>query len=153
MATPIAATPNPPNGRTTLNWDSVQDQVAASLPNIAPFLEAGRFIGMEGNLVTIGFAKQATLARTRLEKEEYLLALAKICQEESGQPVRIRIVELSEADPPGPTMAQVRAAKEQDQRLVLFQQARANPIVKQALEIFGAELADVRRVAQKEVIE
>lgn len=136
-----------------MNWDAVQDQVAAVLPNIAPFLEAGRFIGMEGNLVTIGFAKQATLARTRLEKEEHLLVLAKICQEESGQPVHIRIVELSETDPPGPTMAQVRAAKEQDQRLVLFQQARANPTVKQALEIFGAELAEVRRVAQKEATE
>jgi DNA polymerase-3 subunit gamma/tau len=136
-----------------LNWDAVQDQVAAAFPNIAPFLEAGRFVGMEGNLVTIGFTKQATLARTRLEKEEHLLALARICQEESGQPVRVRIVELSETDPPGPTMAQVRAAKEQDQRLVLFQQARANSTVKQALEIFGAELAEVRRVAQKEATE
>ena len=152
-AVAISATPQPPNRRPTLNWDAVQDQVAATLPNIAPFLEAGRFIGMEGNLVTIGFAKQATLARTRLEKEEHLAALAKICQEESGQPVRIRIVELSETDPPGPTMAQVRAAKEQDQRLVLFQQARANPTVKHALEIFGAELAEVRRVAQKEATE
>jgi DNA polymerase-3 subunit gamma/tau len=79
--------------------------------------------------------------------------LARICQEESGQPVRVRIVELSETDPSGPTMAQVRAAKEQDQRLVLFQQARANATVKHALEIFGAELAEVRRVAQKEATE
>jgi DNA polymerase-3 subunit gamma/tau len=152
-AAPIPATSQPQNGRLTLNWSAVQDQVSASLPNIAPFLEAGRFIGMEGNLVTIGFAKQAALARTRLEKEEHLLALEKICQEESGQSVRVRIVELSEADPPGPTMAQVRAAKEQDQRLVLFQQARANPTVKHALEIFGAELAEVRRIAQKEATE
>ncbi len=150
---PIPAMPQPSNRQPTLDWDAVQDRVSASLPNIAPFLEAGRFIGMEGNLVTIGFAKQATLARTRLEKEEYLLALANICQEESGQPVRIRIVELSETDPPGPTMAQVRAAKEQDQRLVLFQQARVNPTVKHALEIFGAELAEVRPVAQKEATE
>jgi DNA polymerase-3 subunit gamma/tau len=47
-------------------------------------------------------------------------------------------------------MAQIRAAKEQDQRLVLFQRARANPVVKQALEMFGTDLADVRAVAQKE---
>jgi DNA polymerase-3 subunit gamma/tau len=67
--------------------------------------------------------------------------------------VRIRIVELGETDPPGPTMAQVRAAKEQDQRLVLFERARTNPTVKQALEIFGAELAEVRRVPQKEATE
>jgi DNA polymerase-3 subunit gamma/tau len=127
--------------------------VAASLPNVAPFLEAGRFLGIGDGVVTIGFPKQATLARTRLEKEDHLLALAKLCQEQSGHPVRVRIIELSETDPPGPTMAQARAAKEQDQRLVLFERARANPTVKQAIEIFGAELTEVRRVPQKEAAE
>jgi DNA polymerase-3 subunit gamma/tau len=127
--------------------------VAASFPNIAPFLEAGRFVGMESGLVTIGFAKQATVARARLEKEDNLLALAKLCERQAGHPVRVRIVELTETDPPGPTMAQARAAKEQDQRLVLFERARANPMVKQALEIFGAELAEVRTVVQKEASE
>ena len=152
-ATPIAATSQPVTGQATLNWEAIQNEIAASFPNIAPFLEAGRFLGIEDGLVTIGFAKHATLARTRLEKEEHLLALATLCQEQSGTPVRIRIVELAELDPPGPTMAQVRAAKEQDQRLVLFEQARANPTVKQAIEIFGAELTEVRRVAQKETTE
>jgi DNA polymerase-3 subunit gamma/tau len=51
-------------------------------------------------------------------------------------------------------MAQLRAAKEKEQRLVLFEQARAHPVVKQALEIFGVELAEVRQVSsQKEVPE
>jgi DNA polymerase-3 subunit gamma/tau len=150
---PIAATSQPVAGQATLNWEAIQNEIAASFPNIAPFLEAGRFLGIEGGLVTIGFAKHATLARTRLEKEEHLLALATLCREQSGIPVRIRIVELAETDPPGPTMAQVRAAKEHDQRLVLFERARANPTVKQAIEIFGAELTEVRRIAQKEATE
>jgi len=150
---PATATSQPEAGQPTLNWESIQNEIAASFPNIAPFLEAGRFLGIEGGLVTIGFAKHATLARTRLEKEEHLRALATLCQEQSGTPVRIRIIELAETDPPGPTMAQVRAAKEQDQRLVLFERARANPTVKQAIEIFGAELTEVRRVAQKEATE
>ena len=77
-----------------------------------------------------------------------------MCERLSGQPVRLRIVELTETDPPGPTMAQIRAAKEQEQKLVLFEQAKAHPVVKQALEIFGAELADVRTISnQKEVQE
>jgi DNA polymerase-3 subunit gamma/tau len=152
-ATPISATAQSVAGQATLNWEAIQNEIAASFPNIAPFLEAGRFLGIEGGLVTIGFAKHSTLARTRLEKEEHLRALATLCQEQSGIPVRIRIVELAETDPPGPTMAQVRAAKEQDQRLVLFERARANPTVKQAIEIFGAELTEVRRVAQKEATE
>ena len=152
-ATPAPPESAPVHGPDSLDWEAIQEDVAASLPHIAPFLEAGRFLGITQNLVTIGFAKQATLARTRLEKEDNLLALAKLCQKQSGHPVRIRIVELSETDSQGPTMAQVRAAKEQDQRLILFQQARAHPTVKQALTIFGAELAEVRRVPQKEVME
>jgi len=134
----------------TLNWDLVQEEVAASFPNFAPFLEAGRFVSLDGGQVTIGFGKQATLARSMMEKEDNLRALAALCERQVGQPVRIRVIELSASDPPGLTMAQVRAAKEQEQRVVLFERARANPVVKQAMDIFGADLAAVRTVAQKE---
>jgi DNA polymerase-3 subunit gamma/tau len=49
-------------------------------------------------------------------------------------------------------MGQLRVAKEKEQRLILFEQARTHPVVKQALEMFGAELADVRPASsQKEV--
>lgn len=136
-----------------LNWEAILEDIAASLPNIAPFLETGRYLGVKDGAVTIGFAKQNHLARTRLEKEEHLRALARVCEQQVGRPVRIRIVELSEADPPGPTMAQIRTAKEQDQRLMLFERARAHPVVKQAIEIFGAELANVRLIAKKEAPE
>jgi DNA polymerase-3 subunit gamma/tau len=137
-----------------LNWEQFQEEVGHAFPNIAPFLEMGRLVAMEGNLLTIGFAKQATVARGMLEKADNTQALVSLCERLSGQPVRIRIVELTEADPPGPTMAQMRAAKEQEQKLVLFERAKAHPVVKQALEIFGAELADVRTISnQKEVQE
>jgi len=136
--------------RSTLNWELVQEEVAASFPNFAPFLEAGRFVSLDGGQVTIGFAKQATLARSMMEKEDNLRALATLCERQVGQAVSIRVIELSASDPPGLTMAQVRAAKEQEQRVVLLERARANPVVKQALDIFGADLATVRTVAQKE---
>jgi DNA polymerase-3 subunit gamma/tau len=145
---PLAVVPQP-----TLQWELVQEEVAASFPNVAPFLEAGRFVGIEGGFVTIGFAKQATVARARLEKEENLLVLSKLCERQLGYPIRVHIIELTETHPPGPTMAQVRAAKEQEQRLVLFERAKANPTVKQALEIFGVELAEVRTITQQEASE
>jgi len=145
---PTAVDPQP-----TLQWELVQEEVAASFPNIAPFLEAGRFVGIEGGFITIGFAKQATVARARLEKEENLLVLSRLCERQLGYSIRVRIIELTETHPPGLTMAQVRAAKEQEQRLVLFERARANPTVKQALEIFGVELAEVRTITQQEASE
>ena len=138
----------------TLNWEQFQEEVAGAFSNIAPFLEMGRLVSVDGHVVTIGFAKQATVARGMIEKPDNIAALTSMCERLSGQTVRLRIVELTESDPPGPTMAQLRAAKEKEQRLVLFEQARAYPVVKQALEMFGAELAEVRPVSsQKEVEE
>lgn len=148
--TPAAAAPAGSISPGSLNWEAVQEEVEASFPNVAPFLEAGRFVGLEGGVVTIGFPKQATVARAMMEKEDNLKAVAALCERQADQPIRIRIVELTVTDPPGPTMAQLRAAKEQDQRLQLLERARTNPVVKQALEIFGAELADVRPVVKKE---
>jgi DNA polymerase-3 subunit gamma/tau len=142
-----------PPKAVTLNWDRFQEEVGHNFPNIAPFLEMGRLVAIEGNAVTIGFAKQATVARAMLEKPDNIQTLTSLCEQMSGQPVRVRIVELTETDPPGPTMAQVRAAKEQEQKLVLFERAKAHPVVKQALEIFGAELADVRTVSNQQEVQ
>jgi DNA polymerase-3 subunit gamma/tau len=135
-----------------LNWEQVQEEVANASSRIAAFLERGRFVGVEGHVVTIGFGKQATGARGMIENPDNMAVLTSICERLSGQTVRLRIVELTESDPSGPTMAQLRAEKEKEQRLVLLEQARAHPVVKQALEVFGAELAEVRLVSsQKEV--
>ncbi len=144
---PRTSVPSAPARPVVLDWERFQEEVAQAYPNVAPFLEMGRLMGIEGQVVTLGFAKQATVARGMLEKPDNVQALASLCERMSGQPVRLRVVELAEADPPGPTMAQLRAAKERDQKLVLFERAKAHPVVKQALEIFGAELADVRPTA------
>jgi DNA polymerase III subunit gamma/tau len=136
-----------------LNWEQFQEEVGHAFPNIAPFLEMGRLVAIVGNIVTIGFAKQATVARGMLEKADNIHAVASLCERLSGQPIRLRIVELTEADPPGPTMAQMRAAKEQEKKLVLLERAKAHPVVKQALEIFGVELADVRTVSNQQEVQ
>lgn len=141
------------NETVKLDWERLQEEMAQAFPNIAPFLEMGRLVNIEGDVVTVGFSKQATVARSMLEKQDNIRALISLCERMSGRPVRVRIVEQAETDA-GPTMAQLRAAKEHEQRLVLFEQARAHPVVKQALEIFGAELTDVRpMLRRKEVTE
>jgi DNA polymerase-3 subunit gamma/tau len=151
---PVASKPAD-DGRVVvmLNWERVQEEVANASSRIAAFLERGRFVGVDGPVVTIGFAKQEMAARGMIENPDNMAVLTSICERLSGQKVRLRIVELSESDPSGPTMAQLRAAKEKEQRLVLFEQARAHPVVKQALEIFGAELAEVRPVSRQKEVE
>jgi DNA polymerase-3 subunit gamma/tau len=130
-------------GPAVLDWNSFQEAVSSEYPNIAPFLEMGRFVGCEGDLVLIGFAKQGTVGRAMLEKPDNIQALARLGERLVGRPLRFRIVELTEADPSGPTMGELRAAKQAEERMILFQQARAHPLVRQALELFGGELTEV----------
>jgi DNA polymerase-3 subunit gamma/tau len=178
--TSLGLSTNPPNGRSsagtvgevkvsisvasssienrpvavTINWEQVQEEVANASSRIAAFLERGRCVGVEGHVVTVGFAKQEMAARGMIENPENMAVITSICERLSGQTIRLRIVELTESDPSGPTMAQLRAAKGKEQRLVLFEQARVHPVVKQALEMFSVELAEVRPVSsQKEVAE
>ena len=128
-----------------MNWEEFQAAVATNHSNIAPFIEMGRLVGIEGALITLGFAKQATVARAMLEKEDNLRALAALGERLYGCALRIRFVEVTEQEPgTAPTMKQIRVAKEREQRLILTQQAQAHPLVKQALEMFGGELAEVR---------
>ena len=137
----------------TLNWEQLQEEVAGAFSNIAPFLEMGRLVSVDGHVVTIGFSKQATVARGMIEKPDNMAVLTSMCERLSGQTLRLRVVELTEADPPGRTMAELRVSKEKEQKKALFEQARAHPVVKQALEMFGAELAEVRPVSSQKEIE
>lgn len=136
---------SPAASAADVNWEEFQEAVAGQHPNIAPFLEMGRVVKIEGGLVTLGFTKQASVARSMLEKEDNLKALAALGTGLYGSPLRVRIIEVAEQDPEAaPTMKQLRVAKEQEQRVILTQQAKAHPLVKQALEMFGGELAEVR---------
>jgi DNA polymerase-3 subunit gamma/tau len=126
-----------------LDWNKFQEAVSSEYLNIAPFLEMGRFLGLEDNQILIGFTKQGTVGRAMLEKPDNIQALARLGERLVGHPLRVRIVELTETDNPGPTIRELRAAKEAEERMILFQRARAHPLIKQALELFGGELTEV----------
>jgi DNA polymerase-3 subunit gamma/tau len=137
-----------------LRWDRFQEEVTANHPNIAPFLEMGTLVGVEGALVTLAFPKQATVARAMLEKEDNLRTLSALAERLYGRAIRVRVVEATaENQIAAPTMKQIRQAKEQEQRLVMFQRAKAHPLVKQALEMFGGELIDVRNVTPAQEVQ
>lgn len=120
-------------------------------PNIAPFLAQGTLAGIEGNQITLGYPKTASIALNRMMKDETRTVIEGICSELAGRPVRLRVIELTDERTAGPSMAQSRAMKERDQKQALMERTRAHPLVKQALEVFGGELVEVRQVApQKE---
>ncbi len=133
-----------------LNWEECLARVAEAHPNVAPFLEMGQYAGVDGNEITIGYTATASVARARMEKEDNLGAVRTVCEALAGRPVRIRVVELSETEATGPTMAQQRAAREREEKMVLFEQTRAHPLIKQTLEAFGGEVVEVRRLVPEQ---
>ena len=52
-----------------------------------------------------------------IENPDIWRMLTSICERLSSQTVRLRIVELTESDPPGPTMAQLAGGEGKEQRL------------------------------------
>jgi DNA polymerase-3 subunit gamma/tau len=145
-----AAQPTPlPEPLGALNWEQVVERVTSEHPNIGAFLEQGTLVGIEGNQVTVGYPKSASLAYGRMQKEENLRVVMGTCEELAGRPVRVRIVELTDGQAVAPTMAEIRAAKDRDQKHALLEQARSHPVVKQALAVFGGELVEVRQASSR----
>jgi hypothetical protein len=85
-----------------------------------------------------------------VQREEALQIVSGICAQLVGQPMRLRVVELHEGQRSGPSVAELRAVKERDQKHRLLEQSRSHPLVKQTLAIFGGDVVDVRQPAPRE---
>ncbi|MBI5853854.1 MAG: hypothetical protein HZB35_01195 [Nitrospirae bacterium] len=127
-----------------LDWDRILERVEHLHPNIAPFLAAGRLVSAQGKEVMIGYPRSASVALTRIQRTETLQLIAEVCSALAGRPVTLGVVEVGEGQVTGPSMAETRAAREQDHKRQLLERAKAHPLVTQALGMFGGELVDVR---------
>ncbi len=132
-----------------LDWEQILERVATAHPNIAPFLEMGSLVAIEGNLVTIGYPHTASIALARIQNEENLRLVTGVCAGLAGHPVRLRVIPLADGQGTGRSLAQIRAAKERDQKEALLERTRSHPSVKQTLDFFGAELAEVRQASSE----
>jgi DNA polymerase-3 subunit gamma/tau len=133
--------PEPP---VSLNWEEVLDRVEAQRPNLAPFLSVGNPVSMQQGEVKLAYPPTASVARAMVEKPENLKLISGVCAELAGQPIRLLLVELTEELKAGPSMGEMRAARERGQKDALLERTRSHPLVKQTLEIFGGQLTAVR---------
>jgi len=132
-----------------LDWEQILERVAAAHPNIAPFLERGSLVAIEGNLVTIGYSNTASTALTRIQNEENLRFVTGVCESLAGRPVRLRVIPLADGHGSGRSLGELRAAKDRDQKETLLERTRSHPLVKQTLDFFGTELAEVRQASSE----
>ena len=134
------------------DWQRVVESVVHDHPNIGTFLVMGTLVKIEGQQVIVGFPKKASVACSRIQKEETRALIAKVCQKVVGATIHMRVVELAEDPGEGGTMKQMRAQRQQQDDETLLQEARANPLVKHAMDLFGGEVVKASRgPEQKEV--
>ena len=134
------------------DWQRVVESVVRDHPNIGTFLVMGTLVKIEGQQVIVGFPKKASVACSRIQKEETRMLIARICQEVVGATIHMRVVELAEDPGEGGTMKQMRAQRQQQDDETLLREARANPLVKHAMDLFGGEVVKASRgPEQKEV--
>ena len=142
--------PKPPASSPALEqeaWQRVVEAVIQKYPNIGTFLEMGALVKIEGNQVIVGFPKTASVACSRIQKDENRALITRVCQDVTGVAIRLRVVELTEE--PGPTIKQMRTKQRERDDEALLEQARTNPMVKQAMELFGGEVVKASRLTEK----
>ncbi len=148
-ATPAPAAPPPAAPPIQLNWEQVVERVSDKHPNIGTFLEMGSLLGIEGNQLMIGYPASASVARSMVEKPDNQQLITALCAELAGRPVRLKIVELTRGQTAAPSPAQARAEKARSQKDALLEQTRAHPLVKQARDVFGSDVVDIRQATPR----
>ena len=130
------------------DWQKVVESMIKQYPNIGMFLEMSRLVKVEGNQVIIGFSKTASVACSRIQKEENRILVSNVCQKVVGTTIQLRVVELVDNQDNGLTLKQ-RQVQQQKQDDALLEEARANPFVKHTLELFGGHVIKARRMGEK----
>ncbi len=146
---PRPASPGSPPAIREEDWQRVVDSVVQNSPNIGSFLEMGTLVKIEGNQVIVGFPKTASVACSRIQKDETRALIAKVCQTVAGASIHLRVVELTGEPGDGLTIRQMRNKRREQDDDALLKQARANPMVKHAMELFGGEVVKASRPSGK----
>ena len=146
---PRPASPGSPPAIREEDWQRVVDSVVQNSPNIGSFLEMGTLVKIEGNQVIVGFPKTASVACSRIQKDETRVLIAKVCQTVAGASIHLRVVELTGEPGDGLTIRQMRNKRREQDDDALLKQARANPMVKHAMELFGGEVVKASRPSGK----
>src|SRR5437867_698670 len=143
---PIHEATPPPSARqepVSLDWEAVVARVLAERPNIGAFLEDSGLVGTAGDVVAVGFPASAGTAMRMIQQESYQQAVAEACSALAGRPLRVRVVSL-DGGTGAPTAAQLRREREATRERHLRDEALTNPLVQEALSVFGGEVKEVR---------
>ena len=127
-----------------MSWEAVVERVHSEKPNLGAFLEETALVGIENDIVTIGYRASGGASMKMILKDDYQRLILEACQAVAGRSVRLRVVTL-DAGASMPTVAQLRREREAVTDEQLRQETLANPVVQEVLSVFSGEVKEVRR--------
>jgi len=109
---PVANTPG-------LNWNQVVDQVKARKVTVSALLAPARLVGMQDNMVVVGYRKGFKFHRERMLEKENRELVESVLAEMLGKPMEVSFVSLDDS-------------------------ADEDPVVKKLTEAFGADRVHIK---------
>ena len=161
-ATPSLAVPadRSPAGNAVELWQRVVGDVRSSRPLIRSWLESGQPVSLEGNVLIVGFHPKHRIVIESLSTGSNRQFLEESLARNAGRPIRLKMeirddVPESTTQPPAPAFASTpagpagpaaTAAVESSDPLERF---RNDPLIRQALDIFEAEIVSFQPAPAK----
>lgn len=142
---PAAPPPSPRRTGEGCRWEDFVTEVASKKVVFGPLLEHGRPVEFSAESVVIGFEDSFQLERAMEEDfQQVLCEVAKSC---FGTSPRIRSIAItgSEAAVP-PSLQEKKSAERHLSAEKTRQDAENHPLVTAAIEIFGGELSEVKKL-------
>jgi DNA polymerase-3 subunit gamma/tau len=157
---PDVATANPPpTANANELWQRVVGDVRSSRPLIRSWLESGQPVSLEGNLLIVGFNPKHQIVIESLSSGSNRQFLEESLAKNAGRPIRLKMevrADVPEADLPAMKPAAsfaaaaapggAPAAVDSSDPLERF---RNDPLIRQALEIFDAEIVSLQPAPAK----
>jgi hypothetical protein len=117
-------------------------------PNVGSYLEKGVVqewaCGDQKDTLVVGYDEGAAVFADFIQKEETQTVIALVLREVFGKPVELKVVRRERSADERKQLKLKQDQQTQQQRKRIQQETLAHPLVKDALNILGGEVIDIR---------
>lgn len=129
-------------------WARVLKRLLQEKPNLGSYLEKGVVQGWvrdhDQDVLVIGYDDGSAFLGDLVQKEENRQVIASAVQEVFQKPIQLKVVRMEPSADERQRLKFAKDQKDQQHQKRIEQETRAHPLVKEALNILGGRLTDIK---------